>query len=72
MKVKHVREEAGELQCPKCVYKNYSHCNHPRFKRRKLKPFIIAEEGTVYPPFCPLEKHEQADPLPGDAAPPSG
>ena len=52
--------ETGEvkatLECPNCYYIDGSKCLHPEFKKRKLKPLIIANEGEKYPGFCPLEK----------------
>lgn len=53
--VKHVSEFGG-LECGECIYKNYSHCNHPKFERLKVKPLIIAPEGDTYPAFCPKHK----------------
>ena len=44
----------GGLACKGCIHGKTSSCLHPDFEKRKLKPLIIAEEGTVYPPFCPL------------------
>ncbi len=58
--VKFVGKGAPELHCLICPYGKTTVCTHPDFKDRKLKPFIIAEEGTEYPPFCPLpDKHRR-------------
>jgi hypothetical protein len=61
----------GDLVCFTCAHAKGSTCHHPKFKGLRAKPLIIAEQGDTYPAFCPLEKHE-AQPLPGDAAPPPG
>lgn len=56
--VKHIREDPKGFLCPQCVYRNYSHCNHPQFSKLKLKPLIIAPEGYKVPAFCPEKKGE--------------
>jgi hypothetical protein len=52
-------ETDNRLACWGCPYGKTSVCKHPDFENRKLKPLIIAEEGTVYPNFCPLPKKER-------------
>jgi hypothetical protein len=50
----------AEMACNNCEHAHYSVCRHPKFQNKnRVKPLIIAEQGSVAPPFCPLPEEEQ-------------
>lgn len=50
-----------EMACDKCEHAHHIVCRHPYFQGRRVKPLIIAEQGSVVPLFCPLSKEKQQE-----------